>query len=150
MSRRALLGAGGGVAGLWALAGCSTDGSSAAPSAPASTASARVGSWVTPRALPDGWGSGEDDGVFPRTVVHALGSTVIATAPTRVAVLSTGQVDAALTLGVVPAGSTAGDGADRRHRARARPASWPATRAASRTSPRRPAPRRRSGPAAAR
>jgi iron complex transport system substrate-binding protein len=115
MSRRALLGAGGGVAGLWALTGCSTDGSSATDSATttASTASGAVGTWVTPRTLPDGWGSGEDDGVFPRTVVHVLGSTAVATAPTRVAVLSTGQVDAALTLGVVPAGSTAGDGADR-------------------------------------
>ena len=115
ISRRTLLGAGGGIAGVWALAGCGTGGSAAGPPATAttSTTSGAVRTWVTPRTLPDGWGSGEDDGTFPRTVVHALGSTVVATAPTRVAVLSTGQVDAALTLGVVPAGSTAGDGADR-------------------------------------
>ncbi|WP_259362906.1 iron-siderophore ABC transporter substrate-binding protein [Curtobacterium sp. ME12] len=62
--------------------------------------------------MPTGKGSGEDDGVFPRTVKHFEGSTTLTTAPKRVVVISTGQADALLTLGVVPVASTAGDGAD--------------------------------------
>lgn len=57
-------------------------------------------------------GSGKKDGEFPRTVVHFEGSTTLKTAPAKVVVISTGQADALLTLGVVPAGSTRGDGAD--------------------------------------
>ncbi|WP_432537022.1 ABC transporter substrate-binding protein [Kineococcus arenarius] len=100
------------------LAACSTRDASAGGAAnssgatSASSTTAPPTAWVTPRELPAGWGSGEDDGVFPRTVVHAGGSTTISTEPVRVAVISTGQMDAALTLGVVPVGSTAGDGAD--------------------------------------
>lgn len=109
--RRALLGSGAGVAGLWVLSGCSSEESSAEPATSTSSATSEA-SWVTPRDLPAGWGSGAGDGVFPRTVVHALGSTTIDAEPTRIAVISTGQMDASLTLGVVPAGSTAGDGAD--------------------------------------
>nr|WP_254057462.1 ABC transporter substrate-binding protein [Clavibacter michiganensis] len=61
--------------------------------------------------MPDGKGSGQPDGVFPRTVVHFAGTTTIPAAPQRVAVISTGQADALLTLGVVPVASTAADGA---------------------------------------
>lgn len=43
----------------------------------------------------------------PRTVNHYAGSTVVKAAPTKVAVLSTGQADALLTLGVTPSDSTA-------------------------------------------
>lgn len=71
-----------------------------------------AGGWVTPRDLPAGWGSGQDDGVFPRTVVHALGETTLEREPVRVAVVSTGQLDAVVTLGLVPVGATTGDGAD--------------------------------------
>lgn len=62
--------------------------------------------------MPEGKGSGEDDGVFPRTVTHFLGETEIAREPERVAVISTGQSDALLTLGIVPIAPTAGDGSD--------------------------------------
>lgn len=62
--------------------------------------------------MPEGKGSGAADGVFPRTVVHFAGETVIDRAPEKVVVISTGQADALLTLGVVPTGSTSGDGAD--------------------------------------
>lgn len=113
LPRRSLLGLLGllGVGGL-TLGACgapSTGGAapatSTAPSGPA------TGSWTTPRDLPAGWGSGQEDGAFPRTVVHALGETTLDRAPTRIAVISTGQMDAVLTMGLVPVASTAGDGA---------------------------------------
>nr|WP_314560276.1 iron-siderophore ABC transporter substrate-binding protein [uncultured Pseudomonas sp.] len=46
------------------------------------------------------------DGDFPRQVEHVVGSTLIPRQPQRVAVISTGQLDAALSLGVIPAGTT--------------------------------------------
>ncbi len=61
--------------------------------------------------MPEGKGSGAADGVFPRTVKHFQGETTLSAAPAKVAVISTGQADVLLTLGVVPAASTAGDGA---------------------------------------
>lgn len=64
-----------------------------------------------PQGMPAGKGSGQADGVFPRSVAHFAGTTTIPAAPTRVAVLSTGQADVLLTLGVTPIASTAGDGA---------------------------------------
>lgn len=79
------------------------------PDAPAATDPTGV---VTPRTMPEGKGSGVADGVFPRTVVHFAGSATLPAEPARVVVISTGQADALLTLGVVPVGSTAGDGAD--------------------------------------
>lgn len=62
--------------------------------------------------MPAGKGSGQADGVFPRKVVHFAGETTVPAAPTRIAVLSTGQADALLTLGLAPTASTAGDGAE--------------------------------------
>ncbi len=110
LDRRLFLGAGAGLL----LTGCSTASAGDTPAAPAtSSAPTTASAWVTPRELPAGWGSGQDDGVFPRTVVHAAGSTTVPARPTRVVVVSTGQMDAALTLGVVPVGATAGDGAGR-------------------------------------
>ncbi|WP_199689821.1 ABC transporter substrate-binding protein, partial [Clavibacter lycopersici] len=67
--------------------------------------------YTTSRTMPEGKGSGQPDGVFPRTVVHFAGTTTIPAAPQRVAVISTGQADALLTLGIVPVASTAADGA---------------------------------------
>ncbi|WP_338889744.1 iron-siderophore ABC transporter substrate-binding protein [Rhodococcus sovatensis] len=65
-----------------------------------------------PTGIPDGMGSpGVDDGVFPRTVGHFGGSTEIPAEPKRVVVIATGQLDAVLTLGVVPTGVAYGDGA---------------------------------------
>ncbi len=65
-----------------------------------------------PSTLPDGMGSGADDGVFPRTVGHFGGSTVLETAPVRVVAISTGQLDGLLSVGVVPVGTTTARGAE--------------------------------------
>lgn len=58
----------------------------------------------------EGKGSAAADGVFPRIVLHERGETGIAGEPRRIAVISTGQADAATTLGVVPMGATQGHG----------------------------------------
>lgn len=64
---------------------------------------------TAPRAL-EGTGSDAADGVFPRTVKHLLGETVIKSEPKRVAIISTGQFDSALAIGVVPIATTRGAG----------------------------------------
>ncbi|MEV6420841.1 ABC transporter substrate-binding protein [Streptomyces sp. NPDC051662] len=102
------------IAGALLLSGCSTnstdssgDGGTSAPSATPATST-----HTAPRSVPKGMGSGEPDGQFPRTVSHFEGRTTLEAAPKKVVVISTGQADALLTLGTVPAGSTRGDGAD--------------------------------------
>lgn len=45
------------------------------------------------------------DEAFPRTVEHAMGSTEIPERPERVVVLDTGELDAALSLGITPVGA---------------------------------------------
>ncbi len=87
---------------LLGLAACSSGGDSETTTSPSSR--------VAPSALPEGKGSGAADGVFPRTVAHWAGSTTVPAAPSRVVVISTGQMDAVLTLGVVPIGSTSPTG----------------------------------------
>ena len=89
------------------LAACS---GKKAESNASSTAKAKPASSV-PTGMPEGKGSGKADDVFPRKVVHFKGTTEIKKAPTKVVILSTGQLDVALTLGIVPIGSTKGDGA---------------------------------------
>lgn len=42
--------------------------------------------------------------MFPRTVAHALGDTVIGSKPERVVVLDSGELDDVLSLGVTPVG----------------------------------------------
>ncbi|MBM7365466.1 ABC transporter substrate-binding protein [Gordonia hydrophobica] len=96
------------AASAMVLSGCS---SSDAGVDDSESTSASPTSFVTPRTMPAGKGSGAADGVFPRTVKHFKGETDVAAAPKRVVVISTGQADALLTLGVVPVGSTSGDGA---------------------------------------
>ncbi|MDJ0400471.1 ABC transporter substrate-binding protein [Rhodococcus rhodochrous] len=49
-------------------------------------------------------GSDADQGVFPRTVTHALGETVLESKPTRVVVLDGGELDDVLSLGITPVG----------------------------------------------
>lgn len=88
------------------LAGCGTNASAS------DEASADPAEYTTPRTMPEGMGSGESDGTFPRTVSHFQGDTTLEEEPERVVVISTGQADGLLTLGVVPVGSTSGDGAD--------------------------------------
>ncbi|WP_326609424.1 ABC transporter substrate-binding protein [Streptomyces scopuliridis] len=102
------------IAGTLLLSGCSTNstdssgdgGTSAPPATPAAS------THTAPRSVPKGMGSGKPDGQFPRTVSHFEGRTTLEAAPKKVVVISTGQADALLTLGTVPAGSTRGDGAD--------------------------------------
>lgn len=59
---------------------------------------------------PTDTGSSEPDGVFPRRLVHEYGELVIGAAPRRIGVISTGQLDGATTLGVVPVAATQGHG----------------------------------------
>jgi iron complex transport system substrate-binding protein len=65
------------------------------------------GPTAAPSALAEGMGSDvSKDGTFPRTVKHYKGSTALKAAPTRIAVLSTGQLDDLLSLGIVPTATT--------------------------------------------
>ena len=94
------------------VSSCSSSSGSDSGSTPSATGTAAsAASPVTPRTMPEGKGSGEKDGVFPRTVVHFAGETKITAAPKRVVTIATGQADALLTLGVVPVGSASGEGA---------------------------------------
>ncbi|MEX3103519.1 MULTISPECIES: iron-siderophore ABC transporter substrate-binding protein [unclassified Streptomyces] len=94
------------------LAGCSTDSDGAtkdakAPGGVNKVAGASEGPAAAPGALAAGMGSDvAKDGTFPRTVKHYAGTTTVTTAPTKIAVLSTGQLDDLLSLGVVPTAST--------------------------------------------
>ncbi|WP_235561274.1 ABC transporter substrate-binding protein [Microbacterium sp. Leaf151] len=86
-----------------ALTGC------AGAAAHVSTVDAEAGAtgeWVVSRDLEPGMGSTEPDGVFPREVTHFEGVTEIPARPSRIAIVSTGQLDALLTLGTVPAAAT--------------------------------------------
>ena len=98
------------LAGLAAAAGLAACSSGPDKDAPQASSDPGPVSSV-PTGMPEGKGSGQGDDVFPRTVVHFQGSTEVTTAPTKVVIISTGQLDVALTLGTVPVGSTAGDGA---------------------------------------
>ena len=106
-SRRSALVFAGLATAIPVLAACS---GKKADSSASSTAKAKPTSSV-PTGMPEGKGSGKADDVFPRKVVHFKGTTEIKKAPTKVVILSTGQLDVALTLGIVPIGSTKGDGA---------------------------------------
>ncbi|MCX5560326.1 iron-siderophore ABC transporter substrate-binding protein [Streptomyces sp. NBC_00038] len=106
------------VGGL--LAGCSSsDGASSSKSESAASdsdrnlvAGASEGPSVAPSAVEDGMGAGgAEDGEFPRTVGHFQGKTEIKTQPEKIAVLSTGQLDDLLSLGVVPTVTTRADNA---------------------------------------
>ncbi|MFF2327461.1 MULTISPECIES: ABC transporter substrate-binding protein [unclassified Streptomyces] len=99
------------LGGLLTLTGCS-GGTADTADAGASAKAATPAVHTAPRSVPDGMGSGAKDGVFPRTVSHFEGKTTLEAAPRKVVVISTGQADALLTLGIVPTGSTRGDGAD--------------------------------------
>ena len=117
-SRRSTLSLAGLAAIAPILAACSSKSGDAPAPASSGTGAAGEGSVSAPptssvpTGIPDGMGSGQGDDVFPRTVTHFQGSTEITQAPTRVVITGTGQLDIALTLGFVPVGSTAGDGAE--------------------------------------
>ena len=120
VSRRTIL-AGGAVSALAVLAACSSK-SASQETSPAASGAASTGSGSSSKSLPkstvvpaeldSGLGSGQADGVFPRTVVHYQGETTINAAPTKVVVISTGQADAMLSLGMCPIGSTTASGAE--------------------------------------
>ena len=100
-----------GVAALL-LAGCAGSPTASSGSTPSPSSQSTKTDWTIPREMPAGKGSDKADGVFPRTVAHFQGETTLQAAPQRVVVISTGQADVLLTLGVIPVGSTSGDGAD--------------------------------------
>ncbi|MEU5886499.1 iron-siderophore ABC transporter substrate-binding protein [Streptomyces sp. NPDC047461] len=73
---------------------------------------ASEGPSAAPSALAAGMGSDQDtDGTFPRTVTHFKGRTTLKTEPRKIAVLSTGQLDDLLSLGLVPTATTRADNA---------------------------------------
>lgn len=117
VSRRTVL-AGGTVSVLAVLAACSSKSASqetspaASGTASGSSSKSLPKSTVVPTGLDSGLGSGQADGVFPRTVVHYQGETTINAAPTKVVIISTGQADAMLSLGMCPIGSTTASGAE--------------------------------------
>ncbi|MDH6706967.1 iron complex transport system substrate-binding protein [Kitasatospora sp. MAA19] len=57
-----------------------------------------------------GFGTDAAPGVYPRTVKHAMGETVIPAKPTRVVVLDTGELDNVVSLGIQPVGIVYTDG----------------------------------------
>ena len=81
--------------GALALAACGSSNTSGSSSASASA----TGKKVAPSALPSGMGTTTVDGEFPRTVKHFRGETTIKSAPSKVVILSTGQLDGVLSLG---------------------------------------------------
>ena len=93
--------------GALALAACGSSNTSGSSSSASASA---TGKKVAPSALPSGMGTTTVDGEFPRTVKHFRGETTIKSAPSKVVILSTGQLDGVLSLGIVPVGAaTAGD-----------------------------------------
>ncbi|MGW1179040.1 ABC transporter substrate-binding protein [Kitasatospora sp. NPDC002543] len=57
-----------------------------------------------------GFGTDAAPGVYPRTLKHAMGETVIPARPTRVVVLDTGELDNVVALGIQPVGVVYTDG----------------------------------------
>ncbi|MFF3115847.1 ABC transporter substrate-binding protein [Kitasatospora sp. NPDC057904] len=57
-----------------------------------------------------GFGTDAAPGVYPRTVRHAMGETVLPAKPVRVVVLDTGELDNVVSLGVQPVGVVHTDG----------------------------------------
>lgn len=55
-------------------------------------------------------GTDAEPGLFPRTVTHASGETVIESKPERVVVLDTGELDDVLSLGITPVGMVVPEG----------------------------------------
>lgn len=115
-SRLRALGAAAVAAGLLvASAGCSSsDSSSAAGGGGAGNADVAKGGarFAAADAETAKLGSDAADGVFPRTVTHANGTTQIPSKPQRVVVLDTGELDDVLTLGITPVGIPATKGAN--------------------------------------
>lgn len=89
------------LASVLLLAGC---GSSSAASAAESTAPAAD---ETAAAASQEADTGKDEAVFPVSVKHVYGETVIESKPERVVTLAFGNQDVVLSLGIVPVGFSA-------------------------------------------
>ncbi|MFG3055136.1 ABC transporter substrate-binding protein [Kitasatospora sp. NPDC048239] len=126
VSRRSLLAAGlsgGAVLGLGGLlTACGSSGGSAGGSA-GGTAQASSGSAPNQKSVKQGgddyaaviekmkgFGTDAAPGVYPRTVKHAMGETVVPAKPVRVVVLDTGELDNVVSLGIQPVGVVYTDG----------------------------------------
>lgn len=108
LSRRSFAGIAGASLGALVLAACgSTTSDSTASSEGATTRTD-----LAPETLPDGMGTSAKNGEFPRTVKHFRGESTIAAKPEKIVVLSTGQLDNVLALGVVPVASATAADAD--------------------------------------
>lgn len=94
---------------LAVLAGCASDDAGTPGNTDVATGGAQFG---TADAETAKLGTDAAPGVFPRTVVHATGTTEIPARPQRVVVLDTGELDAVLTLGVTPVGIPSTKGAN--------------------------------------
>ncbi|MEV6286516.1 iron-siderophore ABC transporter substrate-binding protein [Kribbella sp. NPDC051770] len=97
------------VLGL-ALAGCGSDDKSADTGVGDTEVATGGRLFSTADAETAKLGSDAADGVFPRTVKHALGETKLDKKPERVVVLDSGELDGVLALGITPVGmaTTAG------------------------------------------
>jgi iron complex transport system substrate-binding protein len=91
------------VLGL-ALAGCGSDEKSADTGVGDTEVATGGRLFSTADAETAKLGSDAADGVFPRTVKHALGETKLEKKPERVVVLDSGELDGVLALGMTPVG----------------------------------------------
>ncbi|GAB2578393.1 ABC transporter substrate-binding protein [Kribbella endophytica] len=91
------------VLGL-ALAGCGSDDKSADTGVGDTEVATGGRLFSTADAETAKLGSDAADGVFPRTVKHALGETKLEKKPERVVVLDSGELDGVLALGITPVG----------------------------------------------
>ncbi|MFF1872913.1 ABC transporter substrate-binding protein [Kitasatospora herbaricolor] len=124
-SRRSFLAAGltgGAVLGLGGLlAACGSSTGATGEAAPAGGAS--TGATPDQKSVKQGgddyatvieqmkaFGTDAAPGVYPRTIKHALGETVIPAKPVRVVVLDTGELDNVVALGIQPVGVVHTDG----------------------------------------
>lgn len=107
LSRRSLAAFGGAGLATLLLAACGSG-----ESQQSSTEGKTTSTDLAPVTLPDGMGTSAKDGEFPRTVKHFRGESTIGAKPSKVVVLSTGQLDDVLALGVVPVASATANDAD--------------------------------------
>ncbi|AKK09121.1 iron-siderophore ABC transporter substrate-binding protein [Corynebacterium testudinoris] len=94
------------------LSACSSDSSTSSEGAGNTDVATGGERFSTADAETAKLGSDAEAGVFPRTVVHAAGTTEITAEPKRVVVLDTGELDDVLTLGITPVGMVTTQGAN--------------------------------------
>ncbi|MGD9895260.1 MAG: ABC transporter substrate-binding protein, partial [Dehalococcoidia bacterium] len=92
------------AAGLRLIPRPATELGAPAIAAPTKSGAANAVSYQETIAPYAGFGTTAAPGVFPRTIRHAMGETVLPAAPQRVICLTRGEMDAAVELGVTPVG----------------------------------------------